>query len=56
MAAAFATETLAERVRQGANQDPEELKRIADIISELVSGIRVAMGNHSDTSQNPDVS
>jgi signal transduction histidine kinase len=56
MAAAFATETLAERVRQGANQDPEELKRIADIISDLVSGIRVAMGNRSDTSQNPDVS
>ena len=56
MAAAFATETLAERVRQGAHQDPEELKRIADIISDLVSGIRVAMGNHSDPSQKPDVS
>ena len=47
MAAAFATETLAERVRQGADQDPEELKRIADLISDLVGGIRVAFGNHS---------
>ena len=47
MAAAFATETLAERVRQGADQDPEELKRIADLISNLVGGIRVAFGNHS---------
>ena len=45
MAAAFATETLAEGVRQGANQDPEELKRIADLITDLVGGIRVALGN-----------
>jgi hypothetical protein len=56
MAAAFATETLADRVRQGANQNPEELKRIADIISDLVSGIRLALGNHADTSQEPNVS
>ena len=45
MAAAFATEVLAERVRQGANQDPEELKRIADLISDLVGGIRNSLGN-----------
>jgi len=45
MAAAFATETLAQRVRQGADQDPEELKRIADLITDLVGGIRVALGN-----------
>jgi len=45
MAAAFATEVLAERVRQGANQDPEELKRIADLISDLVGGIRNSFGN-----------
>jgi hypothetical protein len=51
MAAAFATETLAERVRQGADQDPEELKRIADLISDLVGGIRVALGNHSASPQ-----
>ena len=56
MAAAFATETLAERVRQGATQDPEELKRIADIIADLVSGIRVAVGNHAATGQEPSVS
>ena len=56
MAAAFATETLAERVRQGADQDPEELKRIADIIADLVGGIRVAVGNHAATGQNPNVS
>jgi hypothetical protein len=56
MAAAFATETLAERVRQGASQDPEELKRIADIIADLVSGIRVAIGHHAATGQNPNVS
>jgi hypothetical protein len=54
MAAAFATETLAERVRQGASQDPEELKRIADIIADLVSGIRVAVGHHAATGQNPN--
>ena len=51
MAAAFATETLAERARQGADQDPEELKRIADLISDLVGGIRVALGNHSASTQ-----
>lgn len=45
MAAAFATETLAAKVRQGADQDAEELKRIADIISNLVGGIRVALGS-----------
>src|SRR5580700_5799718 len=56
MAAAFATEVLAERVRQGASQDPDELKRIADLISDLVSGIRVAVGNHAATGQNPNVS
>jgi hypothetical protein len=56
MAAAFATETLAERVRQGESQDPEELKRIADIIADLVSGIRVAVGNHAATDQKPNVS
>ncbi len=56
MAAAFATEALAEKVRQGANQDPEELKRIADIITDLVSGIRVAVGHHAATGQNPNVS
>jgi hypothetical protein len=46
MAAAFATESLAERAQQGATQDPEELKRIADLISDLVGGIRLALGNH----------
>ena len=56
MAAAFATETLAERVRQGANQDPEELKRIADIIADLVSGIRLAVGNPAPEGQDPNVS
>ena len=53
MAAAFATETLAEKVRQGAGQDPEELKRIADIITDLVGGIRVALGNNATTHGNP---
>jgi hypothetical protein len=52
MAAAFATETLAERVRQGADQDPEELKRIADLITNLVDGIRVALGNHAGSDEN----
>jgi len=56
MAAAFATETLAERVRQGADQDPEELKRIADLISDLVGGIRVALGNRSASPQDRQVS
>jgi hypothetical protein len=51
MAAAFATETLAERVRQGADQDPEELKRIADLITDLVGGIRVALGNGATSQQ-----
>ena len=37
MAAAFATEGLAERVRQGGSQDAEELKRLADLISDLVA-------------------
>ena len=55
MAAAFATETLAERVRQGADQDPEELKRIADLISDLVGGIRVALGNRSASPQDRQV-
>ena len=50
MAAAFATEVLAERVRQGANQDPEELKRIADLISDLVGGIRNSLGNRGSGS------
>lgn len=49
MAAAFATETLAERAKQGEPQDPEELKRIADLITNLVGGIRSALGNHSGT-------
>lgn len=52
MAAAFATESLAERARQGATQDPEELKRIADLISDLVGGIRVALGNQEGNGQN----
>jgi hypothetical protein len=56
MAAAFATETLAEKARQGATQDPEELKRIADLISDLVGGIRVALGSHEGSSQNPQPS
>jgi Histidine kinase len=56
MAAAFATETLAERVRQGADQDPEELKRIADLISDLVGGIRVALGNRSASPQDRQTS
>jgi hypothetical protein len=56
MAAAFATETLAERVRQGADQDPEELKRIADLISDLVSGIRIVLGNHSASPQDRQTS
>jgi hypothetical protein len=51
MAAAFATEVLAERVRQGASQDPDELKRIADLISDLVGGIRAALGTNSGNSQ-----
>jgi hypothetical protein len=53
MAAAFATETLAERVRHGAGQDPEELKRIADLITDLVGGIRIALGSNATTHQNP---
>ena len=56
MAAAFATETLAERVRQGADQDPEELKRIADLITDLVGGIRVALGTNGRTQQNQQTS
>ena len=51
MAAAFATETLAQQVRQGADQDPEELKRIADLITDLVGGIRVALGNRGANPQ-----
>jgi hypothetical protein len=51
MAAAFATETLAERARQGVDQDPEELKRIADLITDLVGGIRVALGNRAANPQ-----
>jgi hypothetical protein len=56
MAAAFATETLAQRVRQGADQDPDELKRIADLITDLVGGIRLALGNNAARGQNPSVS
>jgi hypothetical protein len=56
MAAAFATETLAEKVRQGASQDPEELKRIADLITDLVGGIRVALGTNGTTQQNQQTS
>jgi hypothetical protein len=56
MATAFATETLAEKVRQGAGQDPEELKRIADLITDLVGSIRVALGNNTTTHQNPQTS
>jgi hypothetical protein len=56
MAAAFATETLAEKVRQGASQDPEELKRIADLITDLVGGIRVALGTNGRTQQNQQTS
>ena len=56
MAAAFATETLAERVRQGADQDPEELKRIADLITDLVGGIRVALGNRTTSRQDQQAS
>ena len=56
MAAAFATETLAERARQGAGQDPEELKRIADLITDLVGGIRVALSNNATTHQNQQTS
>jgi hypothetical protein len=56
MATAFATETLAEKVRQGAGQDPEELKRIADLITDLVGSIRVALGNNATTHQNPQTS
>jgi hypothetical protein len=52
MAAAFATETLAERARQGADQDPEELKRIADLITDLVGGIRIALGSNTTPQQN----
>jgi hypothetical protein len=55
MAAAFATETLAESMRQGASQDAEELKRIADLITDLVGGIRVALGSNRATGQNPTV-
>ena|GEM_PF-3415007 len=53
MAAAFATEVLAERVKQGASQDPEELKRIAELISELVGGIRVALGSKAESGHSP---
>jgi hypothetical protein len=53
MAAAFATEVLAEKVRQGAEQDPEELKRIAELISDLVGGIRVALGNNAHSGEGP---
>jgi hypothetical protein len=56
MAAAFATETLAERVRQGADQDPEEFKRIADLISDLVGGIRIVLGNHTASPQDRQTS
>ena len=56
MAAAFAAETLAERVRQWANQEPEELKRIAEIITDLVNGIRRALGNHAAVEQDPNIS
>ncbi|MBV9876801.1 MAG: hypothetical protein JO025_18870 [Verrucomicrobia bacterium] len=56
MAAAFATESLAERVRQGVEQNPEELRRIADLISDLVGGIRVALGNHSPSPQDQQAS
>src|SRR5246500_2750851 len=56
MAAAFATETLAEKGRQGASQDPEELKRIADLITDLVGGIRVALGTNGTTQQNQQAS
>ena len=56
MAAAFATETLAERVRHGADQDPEELKRIADLISDLVGGIRVALGTQPASPQDRQAS
>ena len=56
MAAAFATETLAERVRHGASQDPEELKRIIDLITDLVGGIRLALGNNPPTQQDPETS
>jgi hypothetical protein len=50
MAAAFATEVLAEKVRQGASQEADELKRIADLISDLVTGIRNSLGNHGSGS------
>jgi hypothetical protein len=50
MAAAFATEVLAERMRQGESQDAEELKRIADLISDLVAGIRNSLGNRGSGS------
>lgn len=56
MAAAFATEVLAERVRQGASQNTDELKRIADLITDLVGGIRVALGNNATTDQNQQTS
>ena len=51
MAAAFATETLAERARQGGDQDPEEIKRIADLITDLVTGVRVALGSRKASPQ-----
>ena len=47
MAAAFATESLAEQAKKGAPQDPEELKRIADLITTLVGSIRSALGNRT---------
>ncbi|MFZ0504145.1 MAG: hypothetical protein WAM44_10560 [Chthoniobacterales bacterium] len=50
MAAAFATEGLAERVRQGGSHDAEELKRLADLISDLVAGIRNSLGSHGSGS------
>ncbi|MBV8101260.1 MAG: hypothetical protein JOZ31_19120 [Verrucomicrobia bacterium] len=51
MAAAFATETLAAEIRRGASEDSEELRRIADLITDLVGGIRVALGNNAASSQ-----
>jgi hypothetical protein len=56
MAAAFATETLAERVRHGASQDPDELKRLVDLITDLVGGIRAALGDNETTRQDPQTS
>jgi hypothetical protein len=51
-----ATEALADRVKQGAPQDPEELKRITDLITNLVEGIRSVLGSRFGNGPAPGIS